>query len=61
MILLPILGVTWVIGVFAIDAAFAWLFTVLNSMQVHCCNYCNYAIVHLYQSTGSFHLLFFMK
>jgi len=37
-VLLPLLGVTWVIGIFAVNekaVAFAWVFTILNSLQVH--------------------------
>ena len=36
MILLPLLGLTWVIGLFAINqntTVFAWLFTIVNSLQ----------------------------
>ena len=39
VILLPLLGLTWVFGVLAIDSntsVFAWLFTICNSSQV--CN-----------------------
>ena len=35
--LMPILGSTWVIGLFAINEhtdVFAWIFTILNSLQV---------------------------
>ena len=38
MILLPLLGLTWVFGLFAINentAVFAWLFTIMNSAQVN--------------------------
>ena len=38
MILLPLLGLTWVFGLFAINentAVFAWLFTITNSVQVN--------------------------
>lgn len=37
VILLPLLGVTWVVGIFAVSentTVFAWLFTILNSLQV---------------------------
>lgn len=37
VILLPLLGITWIIGIFAVNAntlAFAWLFVILNSTQV---------------------------
>ena len=35
--LMPVLGSTWVIGLFAVNEhteAFAWIFTILNSLQV---------------------------
>ena len=35
--LMPILGCTWIIGLFAVNEhteVFAWIFTVLNSLQV---------------------------
>ena len=38
VILLPLLGLTWVFGLFAVNentAVFAWLFTILNSLQVY--------------------------
>ena len=38
VVLLPLLGVTWVFGFFAVGprlAVFAWLFTVFNSLQVN--------------------------
>ena len=38
VILLPLLGITWVVGVFAVNkntTVFAWLFTILNSLQVN--------------------------
>ena len=37
LVLLPVLGVTWVLGVFAVNSnttVFAWLFTIFNSLQV---------------------------
>ena len=37
IILLPLLGITWVFGLLAINqesSVFAWIFTVLNSLQV---------------------------
>ena len=37
VILLPLLGVTWVLGLFAVNQNtiwFAWLFTIFNSLQV---------------------------
>ena len=36
-VLMPILGLTWVVGVFAIDSLsvpLAYIFTILNSLQV---------------------------
>ena len=38
VILLPILGCTWIIGIIAVNEnliVFAWIFTILNSLQVH--------------------------
>jgi len=35
--LMPLLGVTWVIGLLAVNnhtLVFAWIFTILNSLQV---------------------------
>lgn len=37
MVLLPLLGLTWILGIFFISAntsVFAWLFTIFNSLQV---------------------------
>ena len=37
VIVVPILGCTWVFGLLAINentVAFAWIFTILNSLQV---------------------------
>ena len=37
LVLLPILGITWILGIFAVDentTVFAWLFVVVNSLQV---------------------------
>jgi len=37
IIVMPLLGVTWVVGIFAINEnteVFAWIFTILNSLQV---------------------------
>lgn len=37
VILLPLLGFTWIIGLFAVNeetSVFAWLFVILNSLQV---------------------------
>ena len=37
IILLPLLGITWVFGLLAINqesSVFAWIFTILNSLQV---------------------------
>lgn len=36
VILLPLLGLTWVLGLFAVNEntlVFAWLFTIFNSLQ----------------------------
>ena len=37
IILLPLLGVTWIIGILAVNEdtkVFAWIFTIFNSLQV---------------------------
>ena len=37
IVLLPLLGVTWIIGIFAVNdntLVFAWIFAILNSLQV---------------------------
>ena len=37
LIFLPLLGMTWIIGIFAINnetQVFAWIFAILNSLQV---------------------------
>ena len=37
VILLPLMGITWAFGVLAVDqesSVFAWIFTILNSLQV---------------------------
>ena len=37
VILLPVLGLTWVFGLLAVNedtVVFAWIFTVINSLQV---------------------------
>ena len=40
VILLPLLGLTWVFGLLAVNresSVFAWLFTILNTFQVSVC------------------------
>ena len=42
IILLPILGVTWAMGLLAVNrdtTVFTWLFTIFNSLQVHLDSY----------------------
>ena len=37
IVLLPLLGMTWIIGIFSVNnetQAFAWIFAILNSLQV---------------------------
>ena len=44
MILLPLLGATWIIGIFAVNnetQVFAWFFAILNSLQVSVSYYYN--------------------
>ena len=43
IILLPLLGVTWIIGILAVNKdtqVFAWIFAILNSLQVIYYNPC---------------------
>ena len=43
VILLPLLGLTWVFGLLAVNresSVFAWLFTILNTFQVSVCLQC---------------------
>jgi hypothetical protein len=38
IILLPLLGLTWLFGLLAVNqntTVFAWIFTLLNTLQVH--------------------------
>ena len=38
ILLLPLLGMTWIIGIFAVNnetQVFAWIFAILNSLQVN--------------------------
>ena len=47
LLLMPILGLTWLFGVFAMNEgtlAFDYLFTIFNSFQVSALNYCVAAI-----------------
>ena len=51
VILLPLLGLTWIFGLLAINedlTVFAWIFTVLNSSQVR---FSNGKITWLYYMT----------
>ena len=37
VILLPLMGITWIVGIFAVNQntlVFAWIFTILNTLQV---------------------------
>ena len=37
VVLLPLLGLTWLIGIISVNnetTVFAWIFTILNSLQV---------------------------
>ena len=64
VVLLPLLGMTWIFGMLAINndtIAFAWIFTILNSLQV--CNYILISLITILIATyvidviGPFHLL----
>lgn len=62
IVLLPLLGLTWVFGLFAVDkntVVFAWLFTVFNSLQVLfvCTHYMQYTPRYtIFTSLGSVHI-----
>lgn len=61
VIITPLLGCTWVIGLLAINedtAVFAWAFTILNSLQVlHGTIQC-FTCFGYFLHTGSVHLCF---
>ena len=44
---MPVLGVTWVFGLLVINedtVVFVWIFTVLNSLQVHKLRICSHIL-----------------
>lgn len=50
LILLPLLGLTWVFGLFAVNentVVFAWLFTIFNSLQASYISICIGLIIYL--------------
>ena len=54
IILLPLLGITWVFGLLAVNqesSVFAWIFTVLNSLQVIDLFYVLNLYIHNYAMT----------
>ena len=60
IIVTPLLGITWVFGLLAVNesaVAFAWIFTILNSLQVHICK-CVTIKIYLTFSTGFLHYVF---
>ena len=60
-IILPVLGCTWVFGLLAINedtVAFAWIFTILNSLQVSCLNILSCFYNTFFQ--GAFILFFYV-
>ena len=57
LILLPLLGLTWVFGLFAIDSnttVFAWLFTISNSIQVFVIYYMHNIAVFILLNSRAF-------
>ena len=58
IVVTPLLAVTWVVGVLAINehtSAFVWMFAILSSIQVlNTCQYC----MHNCSFTGSLHVTF---
>ena len=58
IILLPLLGITWIIGILAVNndtQVFAWIFAILNSLQVNKIN-CKDSFMRKYNCTGCFHI-----
>ncbi len=56
--LLPLLGVTWILGIFTVNdntTLFAWLFTIINSLQVNIIFYNNYSHQLLIDACASEH------
>jgi len=50
VILSPLLGITWVFGLLAVNQetiVFAWIFTILNSLQVKSYVLCTYIAMHV--------------
>ena len=57
VIFVPLLGTTWVFGILAVNentTVFAWIFTVLNSLQVSAIKHISYANIGIL--IGSTHL-----
>ena len=59
IVLLPLLGITWIIGILAVNndtQVFAWIFAILNSLQVimNKINY-KYSFICTYNCTGGLH------
>ena len=57
IILLPLLGTTWVFGLLAVNqesSVFAWIFTILNSLQVTVVH-CFFSFLASYISTSYSH------
>ena len=58
VILLPLLGMTWLFGLLAVNentAVFAWIFTILNTLQVIILALLS--LVYFVSLTGLFHIL----
>ena len=52
VILSPLLGMTWIIGIFAVNnetQVFAWIFAILNSLQVN--DICVLSIYNMHRCT----------
>ena len=65
VVLLPLLGLTWLIGIISVNndtIAFAWIFTILNSLQVVVAQRFINAIMHecmnVHSITGSVYFAF---
>ena len=57
IVLLPVLGLTWIIGIIAVNnetQVFAWIFAILNSLQVN--NIYQFYLHKLVTYVGSIHI-----
>ena len=56
VVLLPLLGITWIIGILAVNEntqAFAWIFAILNSLQVNQVACLYISLKHIYTQSDT--------